>query len=50
MRFKSFAKSLSGTVKEILGTAQSVGCTVNGQNPHAIIEGIDAGEIEIDDE
>ncbi|CDW99580.1 hypothetical protein [Sporisorium scitamineum] len=50
MRFKSFAKSLAGTVKEILGTAQSVGCTVNGQNPHAIIEGIDAGEIEIDDE
>ncbi|KAJ1031235.1 hypothetical protein NDA18_002453 [Ustilago nuda] len=50
MRFKSFAKNLAGTVKEILGTAQSVGCTVNGQNPHAIIEGIDAGEIEIDDE
>ncbi|CBQ71152.1 probable 60S ribosomal protein L12 [Sporisorium reilianum SRZ2] len=50
MRFKSFAKSLAGTVKEILGTAQSVGCTVNGQDPHAIIEGIDAGEIEIDDE
>lgn len=26
MRYKSLAKELSGTVKEILGTAQSVGC------------------------
>jgi hypothetical protein len=25
MRYKSFARELSGTVKEILGTAQSVG-------------------------
>ena len=29
------------------GTAQSVGCTVEKSNPHAIIEKIDAGEIEI---
>ena len=43
MRYKSLAKELSGTVKEILGTAQSVGCTVDGQPPHAIIEEIDSG-------
>ncbi|PWN20500.1 putative 60S ribosomal protein L12 [Microstroma glucosiphilum] len=50
MRHKSFAKNLAGTVKEILGTAQSVGCTVDGQPPHDIIEGIDSGEVEVPDE
>lgn len=50
MRFKSLAKELSGTVKEILGTAQSVGCTVDGKPPHDVIEGIDEGEIEIPEE
>jgi large subunit ribosomal protein L12e len=49
MRFKSLAKELSGTVKEILGTAQSVGCTVDGKHPHDVIEAIDAGEVEIPD-
>ncbi|KAI8137866.1 60S ribosomal protein L12 [Fennellomyces sp. T-0311] len=47
MRYKSFARELSGTVKEILGTAHSVGCTVDGQNPKDLCEAIDAGEVEI---
>jgi large subunit ribosomal protein L12e len=47
MKEKSLAKELSGTVKEILGTAQSVGCTVDGKPPHDVIEAIDAGEIEV---
>jgi large subunit ribosomal protein L12e len=47
MRFKSLARELSGTVKEILGTAFSVGCTVDGQSPVDITRAIDAGEIEI---
>jgi len=50
MRPKSLAKELSGVAKEILGTAQSVGCTVNGQPPHDIIDGINAGEISVPDE
>ncbi|KDQ21818.1 hypothetical protein BOTBODRAFT_26227 [Botryobasidium botryosum FD-172 SS1] len=50
MRSKSLAKELSGTVKEILGTAQSVGCTIDGQPPHDIIDGINAGEVDIPDE
>eukprot|EP01084_Bolivina_argentea_P038655 71487_1 len=33
MRPKSMAKEFSGTVKEVLGTAKSVGCTVEGQDP-----------------
>ena len=47
MRFKSLARELKGTVKEILGTAFSVGCTVDGQSPKDIQDAIDAGEIEI---
>lgn len=50
MRSKSLAKSLAGGVKEILGTAQSVGCTVDGKPPHDVIEAIDAGETEVPDE
>ena len=50
MRSKSLAKDLAGTVKEILGTAQSVGCTVEGQPPHDVIDGINSGEIEVPDE
>ncbi|KRZ62518.1 60S ribosomal protein L12 [Trichinella nativa] len=44
MRPRSMAKKLEGTVKEILGTCQSVGCTVDGQHPHDIIDKIRAGE------
>ena len=50
MRSKSLAKELSGTVKEILGTAQSVGCTVEGQPPHDIIDQINNDELEVPDE
>jgi large subunit ribosomal protein L12e len=47
MRFKSLACELKGTVKEILGTAFSVGCTVDGESPKDISDKIDEGEIEI---
>merc|ERR1712078_951145 len=47
MRERSQAKKLSGTVKEILGTCNSIGCTVNGESPRDIQQGIDDGEIEI---
>lgn len=46
MQHKSFGKNLASVSKEILGTAQSVGCRVNGKNPHDIIEAIDNGEID----
>lgn len=46
MRFKSLAKDLSGTVKEILGTANSVGCQVDGRSPKEISDDIASGEIE----
>mmetsp|Transcript_11106 Transcript_11106/g.16818 ORF Transcript_11106/g.16818 Transcript_11106/m.16818 type:complete len:165 (-) Transcript_11106:152-646(-) len=47
MRERSMARELSGTVKEILGTAFSIGCTVNGESPRDIQSAIDDGEIEI---
>ncbi|KZO91209.1 hypothetical protein CALVIDRAFT_568470 [Calocera viscosa TUFC12733] len=50
MRSKSLAKNLSGTLKEMLGTAQSVGCTIDGRPAHDIIEAIDAGEIDVPEE
>jgi len=46
MQFKSMAKDLKGTVKEILGTAFSTGCQVDGRSPKAISDDIEAGEIE----
>ena len=46
MRFKSMSKDLSGTVKEILGTAFSVGCQVDGRSPKDISDSIESGEIE----
>ena len=47
MRPRSIARKFSGTVKEILGTAQSVGCTIDGQAPHDLIDKINGGEIEV---
>ena len=46
MRYKSFAKDLKGTVKEILGTAFSIGCQVDNKSPKAISDAIEAGEID----
>ena len=50
MRSKSLAKNLAGVAKEILGTCQSIGCTVDGQPPHDVIDGINSGEVEIPEE
>lgn len=46
MRFKSLAKDLSGTVKEILGTCYSVGCQVDGRSPKDVSDDVTNGEIE----
>ncbi|XP_012225445.1 large ribosomal subunit protein uL11 [Linepithema humile] len=50
MRSRSMSRTLSGTVKEILGTCQSVGCTVEGRPPHDLIDDIKAGELEVPEE
>ena len=50
MRFKSMAKKLEGTVKEILGSCYAIGCTVNGKTPADITAEINAGTITIPEE
>jgi large subunit ribosomal protein L12e len=50
LRFKSMAKKLKGTVKEVLGTAFSIGCTVNGKSPVDLQKEIDDGSLTVPDE
>jgi len=47
MRHRSNSKDLAGSVKEILGTCVSVGCTVDGEDPRNIQSGISDNTIEI---
>ncbi|OJJ47877.1 hypothetical protein ASPZODRAFT_64454, partial [Penicilliopsis zonata CBS 506.65] len=46
MRTRSLAKELKGTVLEILGTAFSVGCQVDGRSPKDVSDDVKAGEID----
>jgi len=50
MRPRSMSRKLEGTVKEILGTCQSVGCSVEGKPPHDVIVQINNGEVEVPEE
>merc|ERR1712098_942126 len=50
MRPRSMARKLHGTVKEILGTCFSVGCTVDGELPSTITQQVNDGEVDIPDE
>merc|ERR1711871_224899 len=47
MRDRSMARELWGTVKEVLGTCHSIGCTIDGQHPQDVMEAIDDGTQEI---
>lgn len=47
MRSRSLAKELRGVVLEILGTAFSVGCQVDGRSPKDVSDDVKAGEIDI---
>merc|ERR1712226_460439 len=50
LRYKSMAREFSGTVKEVLGTANSLGCTVDGEVPTELQRQIDEGELVTPDE
>ena len=50
MRERSMAKTFAETVKEMLGTAQSVVCTVEGKHPYDDIEMIDDREVDVPEE
>jgi large subunit ribosomal protein L12e len=47
MRSRSMAKNLAGTVKEVLGTCVSVGCSVDGKNPRDVTAQVASGEITV---
>merc|ERR1712029_1002694 len=47
---KSLSRELKGTVLEILGTAFSVGCQVDGRSPKDISDDVKSGEIDIPEE
>jgi len=47
MRHRSNAKTMAGTVKEILGACVSVGCKVGGKDPKDIQQEITDGTLEI---
>lgn len=44
---KSMARNFAGTVKQVLGTCLSLGCTVDKQGPRQIIAKIKNGEIKV---
>ena len=50
MRSKSMSRYFSGTVKEILGTCNSIGCTIDGKKPADVIAEVNDGVYEFDDE
>jgi len=41
------AKNFTGTVKQVLGTCLSIGCTVDKQNPKDVIGKLTRGEIKV---
>ena len=47
MRPKSYAADFKGTVKEVLGTAVSIGCSIDGEDPRKIQAKIDDGSIAV---
>ena len=44
---KSQSKEFVGTVKQVLGTCLSVGCTVDGQSPKVITQKLNSGELKV---
>jgi len=50
IRPRSCSSSFSGVVREILGTAHSVGCTVDDEHPSDLIQQIKDGDFECPDE
>lgn len=44
---KSLSKNFTGTVKQVLGTASSLGCTVEGESVKNILEKIKNKELTV---
>jgi large subunit ribosomal protein L12e len=46
IRPRSMAREFKGTVKEIVGTCVSVGCTIDGESPKEIMAKVVAGDFD----
>ena len=46
IRPRSMAKEFKGTVKEVVGTCVSIGCTVDGESPKEIMTKVVGGEFD----
>ncbi|XP_036604416.1 60S ribosomal protein L12-like [Trichosurus vulpecula] len=46
MRHRSLSRDLCGTIKEILGTAQSLCCSIDGKHPHDVFDDVNSGAVE----
>ena len=46
MQPRSLSKNFQGTILEMLGTARSVGCKIDGDDPQDVIEAIKDGSKE----
>lgn len=49
-RERSLARTLAGTVKEVLGSCVSVGCSIEGASPKDLFDKIDDQSIAIPEE
>ena len=49
IRPRSMAASFTGTVLEILGTAVSIGCSIDGKPPKEVQKSIKRGEIKVEE-
>lgn len=47
VRARSLARELSGTIKEVLGTCRSMGCTVDGMTPAELTAKINDGSVSV---
>jgi large subunit ribosomal protein L12e len=47
VRVRSLARELSGTVKEVLGTCRSMGCTIDGMTPSELNSKITDGSVSV---
>ncbi|KAM0672942.1 ribosomal protein L12 [Ordospora colligata] len=47
---RSFSRTLTGAVKEVLGTCKAIGCKVDGKCPKEVIHEINTGDIKLPDQ
>ena len=49
IKHKAYAKDFKGTVKQVVGTCVSIGCTIDGKKPQEVTALIDSNNYEINE-